>query len=134
MKKRDLLQRDRFIENTKRYIQILLEDANGAAIAIDGKWGCGKTFVVNKLMDEIDVLKLKSDVSGSPRYFLSYYNSWKYDYYDEPVVAIINNLLGTLELFYNQFKDEEHSKRIKINKIFNVVGESVVTWYNTLLV
>ena len=124
MKKRDLLQRDRFIENTKRYIQILLEDANGAAIAIDGKWGCGKTFVVNKLMDEIDVLKLKSDVSGSPRYFLSYYNSWKFDYYDEPVVAIINNLLGTLELFYNQFKDEEHSKRIKINKIFNIVGES----------
>lgn len=124
MEKRDLLQRDRFIENTKRYIQILLEDANGASIAIDGKWGCGKTFVVNKLIDEIDVLKLKSDVSGSPRYFLSYYNSWKYDYYDEPLVAIVNNLLGTLDIFTAYIEDEERLKRVRLDKFFNVVGKS----------
>lgn len=124
MQKKDLLQRDRFINNIEKYIELFLQDdSKNAVIAIDGKWGCGKTFVVKKLIENIDVLKYKSEVEQNRRYFVSYYNSWKYDYYDEPVVAIINNLLGTLESFNQQFKDEEHSKEIKTNKIFNIIGE-----------
>lgn len=123
MQKKDLLQRDRFIYNIEKYIDLFLQDdSKSAVIAIDGKWGCGKTFVVEKLIENIDVLKYKNEAERNRRYFISYYNSWKYDYYDEPVVAIINNLLGTLESFNQQFQDEEYSKRIKVNKIFNIIG------------
>ena len=82
MQKKDLLQRDRFINHIEKYIELFLQDdSKNAVIAIDGKWGCGKTFVVKKLIENIDALKYKSEVEQNRRYLVSYYNSWKYDYY-----------------------------------------------------
>ena len=126
MDKKDLLQRDKFIENTQKYIQLFLEDNKNASIAIDGRWGCGKTFVVKSLINEFDIMKCQDDDTiEKKRYFVSYYNSWEYDYYDEPLVAIINNLLETVEKFNAKVKDEDFLKTTKIKKFFNTFGETL---------
>lgn len=76
----DILDRDAFIDNLMQIVDTLSQQKQGTTFAIDGGWGYGKTFVLQKFMQRIEKEKKKSHI-------VLYYNCWKYDYYEEPLIA-----------------------------------------------
>lgn len=88
----DRLNRTDFVETLEKIIDKKFNDFDGFSFAIDGRWGCGKTFIVNMLQERI-----------KNKYLVIKYNCWKYDYYDEPVLAIMSVIADSL----NKIADEE---------------------------
>lgn len=94
MPKKDLLQRTEFIDLLEKIVEKKVISHEGFSIAIDGKWGCGKTFIVEQLES-----RLKSH-----NYMVLHYNCWENDFYEEPLVAIVHTIINAI-------------KEIKINSI-----------------
>lgn len=64
------MTKDQIVEETLRY---LLDKSYNYAILIDGEWGCGKTFFVQKiLMPEIEKQEIKSAESRKVKYVSLY--------------------------------------------------------------
>lgn len=89
MEKKDILDRKPFVDKVVLLIKNMLKNTKGGSFAIDGAWGTGKTFVLKMIREE-----LKKEVkNGLSEYFVFNYNSWEYDYYNEPAIAIVSQLL-----------------------------------------
>lgn len=78
----DLLSRQPYLDLLKSIIANQCDNPNGYSFAIDGEWGCGKTWVLRKLEEE-----LPKDTEN--KYLIFHYNAWENDFYDEPLVAIL---------------------------------------------
>lgn len=89
--KEDILDRQPFIDKVISILEILSKEKKGISFAIDGDWGSGKTFVLEQLEKQLELVQ--SEETADDRYFLFHYNCWQYDYYDEPSVAIISAML-----------------------------------------
>ena len=89
--KEDILDRQPFIDKVISILEILSKEKRGISFAIDGDWGSGKTFVLEQLEKQLELVQ--SEETADDRYFLFHYNCWQYDYYDEPSVAIISAML-----------------------------------------
>lgn len=87
MDKEDVLQRKAFVDKVLKIIQLKKEQNTGFSFSINGEWGCGKTFVLNMIEERL--------LEGN--YLPFYYDAWKYDYYDEPLVSIISFLAQTIK-------------------------------------
>lgn len=83
----DVLSRKEFVDNLVQLVRSLADNGRGCTFAIDGVWGCGKTYVLDMFEKEIGFFQ-HPDAAGD-RYILFHYNCWQYDYYDEPAIAII---------------------------------------------
>ena len=75
----DILDRNAFISTLMRIVEKLSQQRQGITFAVDGGWGYGKTFVLQKFKRRIEAEK---------SHIVLYYNCWEYDYYDEPLVAL----------------------------------------------
>lgn len=85
----DLLNRDKFVDYVIDLVRQLSDEQKGCCFSIEGSWGIGKTYIleeIEKRIKEVD----------KNRFFLFHYNCWKYDYYDEPSVAIISAMLHSI--------------------------------------
>lgn len=94
-KKIDLLNRDDFIEKVIKLVNQLSENKKGCCFAIEGSWGIGKTFVIEEIENQLKVIQ--SEETADDRYFVFHYNCWKYDYYEEPSIAIISAMLSSIQ-------------------------------------
>ena len=81
----DLLSRQPFIKILKNIIASQVANKSGYSIAIDGEWGCGKTWVLQELEAQLD----------NP-YLVFHYNAWENDFYKEPLVAILSVMIDSL--------------------------------------
>ena len=86
----DHLSRKPFIDMLKTIVKSQRKNLAGYSLAIDGEWGCGKTWVLDALEE-----RLSAD-GGSP-YLIFRYNAWENDFYDEPLAAILSVMIGRLE-------------------------------------
>ena len=84
--KEDLLQRDEYINLLENIVCEKIKQHEGLSLAIDGKWGCGKTFIVEKLESKLQ----------SYNYLVLHYNCWENDFYDEPLVAIVHSIIDAI--------------------------------------
>ncbi len=75
----DVLNRDKQIKHLKAIIDNRESVDSGITIALNGKWGCGKTFFLNKLIDEYE-----------DSAFIFYYDAWSNDFYDEPLIGMLD--------------------------------------------
>ncbi len=50
---------------------------------------------MEKIEKQLKVTQLEE--TGTERYFVFHYDCWKYDYYDEPIIAIIAAMLDATE-------------------------------------
>lgn len=91
----DLLNRNGFVENVVKVIEQLSEKEKGCCFAIEGSWGIGKTFVIEHLEEQLSIKQ--SEDTYSDKYFVVHYNCWKYDYYEEPAIAIISAMLNSIQ-------------------------------------
>lgn len=94
-KRVDLLSRNEFIDNVIKLVEQLSENGQGCCFAIEGGWGIGKTFVIEQLEEQLNMIQ--SENTANDKYFVFHYNCWQYDYYEEPAVAIISAMLGSIQ-------------------------------------
>lgn len=110
MDKLDILQRDEFVKQLERMIENISENKVSTCFAINGKWGSGKTFVLDMLQERLE--EKQSEQTADNKYFIIRYNSWKYDYYSEPLAAIVAELMTTIEERTALFPDSEEKQKI----------------------
>lgn len=107
----DKLNRIAFVDTLEKIIEKKFSEQDGFSFAIDGKWGCGKTFIVNMLEE-----RLKN------KYLVIKYNCWKYDYYEEPVMAIMSVIADTL----NQIAAENDPPRFVNKDTFKNIAKFLI--------
>lgn len=129
----DILNRKHFVDNTVRIVNQLSDNNKGCCFAIEGSWGIGKTFVLEKIEKE---LKREEE-----KFFLFHYNCWKYDYYEEPAVAIISAMISSIQedktLVNRDLEDTvksgydflgEKMKEIAGIYLENKIGVNLISW------
>ena len=123
--KKDVLNRNEFIEKLFDLIKVITETKKGCSFAIDGKWGSGKSFVLEKLQKKLEMEQ--SEETGFDKYFVVYYDCWKYDFYDEPIISIITSIMNAIE-DKEKVLSEETKKKI-INTLKTIAFEVVKNKY-----
>lgn len=93
-KKIDILNRDNFIDTIVGLIESTAKSKYNRTIAIDGEWGSGKTWVLEEIEEKLN--KREKSEEYNP-FLVIHYNSWEYDYYQEPIIAIVSALLNSID-------------------------------------
>ena len=101
----DVLDRGGFIEKLKDLVNVISENKQGCCFGLNGFWGSGKSFVLEKFEEEIKEIQLEE--TGDTKYFVFHYDCWKYDYYEEPAIAIIAAMLDATDRELNVFTSEQ---------------------------
>ena len=96
----DLLSRNHFVSVVSNIVDSKIQQKEGYSFAIDGEWGCGKTTVLDILEE-----RLKN------RYLVIRYNCWKYDFYEEPLIALLSEFAKAINS-EQAFDFEEYEKRV----------------------
>ena len=96
MDKLDILDRIPFVERTMNLLRGLRDNRQSMAFSINGKWGCGKTFVLNLLAERIKE-ENKTNKAKKKQFIFIRYDCWKYDYYSEPVVALVSAMQDAIQ-------------------------------------
>lgn len=117
----DLLDRGEFIDQLIRVTETLSENKKNACYALNGAWGVGKTFVLNIFEEQLRAYGQEG--STLSRYLVFHYNCWQYDYYEEPLVAIIAAILEQIDKQVNLV----HKENIEVIKAtLKAVGISIL--------
>lgn len=129
---KDILQREHFVEQVETIINAMSKRGRGYTFAIDGRWGCGKSFVLEMLEKKISIFETQTESIESTehnKYFLFHYNCWEYDYYDEPLIAIVAALKDSIEK-YQHLVD---AKYCEVNDCFNKVVRGIANISNQVI-
>lgn len=87
----DILDRAKIMNDIEQILVLLSEQKQGRVFALDGKWGYGKTYILEQLEKKLEVLQ--NEETQDNRFYVFHYNCWQYDYYEEPAVAIVSAML-----------------------------------------
>lgn len=110
MDKIDILRRGAFVEQLIEMMISLSENKSFACFALNGKWGSGKSFVLDMLEEKLQAVQCESTTLR--RFFVIRYNCWKYDYYEEPLIAIVAAMIDIIESQINLFPDGEEKRTV----------------------
>lgn len=108
----DLIGRQKFVDKIKKLIKISSPNKSWS-IAIDGAWGSGKTFVMNML--ERDLAKESENI-------VIYYDAWSNDFYEDPLIAILYNILDVFEHLTSIKKDVLQGIQNGINAFLSILS------------
>lgn len=84
----DILNRDKYIDTVLSIINSESTRKNGCSFAIEGQWGVGKTFVLNAIFNKLP----------KNEYYVFRYDCWAYDYYEEPLVALLASITDQIDV------------------------------------
>ncbi|MBR2090611.1 MAG: hypothetical protein IJ905_09685 [Fibrobacter sp.] len=114
----DMLGRESFVSLLENIIIQKTNAHEGFSFAIDGKWGCGKSWILKELEQK---LELKN-------YLVIHYNCWENEYYEEPLVAILSVIIDKLNQLQENIPDKNKKDRIQIAlKFFAEVISTILT-------
>ena len=114
----DMLGRGPFVSLLENIIVQKTNTREGFSFAIDGKWGCGKSWILKELEQK---LELKN-------YLVIHYNCWENEYYEEPLVAILSVIIDKLNQLQDKISDTNKKDRIQIAlKFFAEVISTILT-------
>lgn len=99
--KEDVLDRQNFIQQVIDLTKVVSENRKSCCFAIEGEWGSGKSFVLERIQECLE----KEKLNGRDQFFVAQYDCWKHDYYEEPVVAIISVLWELTDNYVNAIPD-----------------------------
>ena len=94
MDKLDILDRESFVDSLLQLTENISQSKTTVSFAIDGAWGCGKSFVLDMFEEKLG--EIQSEETYTDKYLIVRYNCWQYDYYEEPLVAIVSTLVDTI--------------------------------------
>lgn len=98
-----MLGREPFVSLLENIIIQKTNAHEGFSFAIDGKWGCGKSWIIKELEKKLE-----------PRYFVVHYNCWENEYYEEPLVAILSVIVDKLNQLQETLPDDNKKSAVKI--------------------
>ena len=101
----DLLDRQEFVDQIHNIALTLARNKKSKCYAINGGWGVGKSFVLN--MFEEQAQKYGQEGTVLDQYVIFRYNCWEYDYYEEPLIAIVASILEQYEKKILFLQEEE---------------------------
>ena len=116
----DLLDRQAFIDQMLLVAETLSKNKKNACYALNGSWGVGKSFVLDMFEQQASLIGQEGTVLN--RYLIFRYNCWEYDYYEEPLFAIVASMLDQIEANVNLISEE---KRNKVLGVLKVIGTGV---------
>lgn len=120
--KLDVLNRDAFISKVKKIVEILADKKRGCCFAIDGAWGSGKTYVLEIFENQLKKIQLEENADN--KYFVFHYDCWKYDYYEEPSIAIVSAMLEAADKEISLFSEEVNNVlRLSWETTKNILAE-----------
>lgn len=128
MDKLDILRRENFVNQLIRLIENISDNKTSTCFAINGEWGSGKSFVLDMFEERLE--EIQSEDTFTDKYFIIRYNSWKYDYYEEPLIAIVSSIIAEIEEKVNIFPDSKEKQEIL--GMFKAVGASLLSMANTV--
>ena len=108
--KLDILNRDTFVEKVLHLLDNISGNKSSVCFAINGQWGCGKSFVLDMLEEQLNVIQ--SEETHTDKYFVIRYNCWEYDYYEEPLIAIVATMISIIEEKTKLFPDGKEKQEI----------------------
>lgn len=126
MQKLDILNRQEFVNKLVNLTENISATRISTSFAINGVWGCGKSFVLD--MYEERLTKIQCEETASDKYFVIRYNCWKYDYYEEPLVAIVAAMIDIINKKTKLWYDEEMKARIL--GVLKAVGTTLLSMVN----
>jgi len=106
----DLLNRDGFISNTIMLIDTLSKGKKNASFAINGKWGVGKSYILDRLEEQLE-----------DKYLVFRYNAWENDFYEEPLIAILSSFDEQL----NEFNSIENTVKGTLKSVIQNVKKAI---------
>lgn len=119
----DVLDRKSFTDRIRQIIEYYADKKQSVSFSIQGTWGSGKSWIVNKVYNELYDIQ-DFDNCGS-KYCIFTYNAWDYDYYDEPLISLFISLYKQLN---NEnavlIKNEETRK--KVNAFFSTLKNDFI--------
>lgn len=110
MDKIDILNRDKFVDNLLRVMENISDNKASTCFALNGVWGSGKSFVLDMFEEKLG--QIQSEETSTDKYFIIRYNSWQYDYYEEPLVAIVATMISAIEEKTKLFPDCKEKREI----------------------
>lgn len=116
----DYLGRQEFVDTLVRVVQQLADNHKGCTFAINGKWGCGKTFILDRFEEQISIFQDPN--AAGDRYYVLRYNCWQYDYYEEPAVALVAAMLDAVREQSRLFKEPSEGMKAFFNTILDIGG------------
>ena len=87
----DILDRQEVAKQLLDLLTTLSESQSSCTFALNGKWGSGKTFLLNMLEPQL------RDYQAGEKFMVFHYNCWQYDYYTEPLIAIVSAMLDNMD-------------------------------------
>lgn len=117
----DLLNRQEFIEQLINITENLSANNGNACYAINGVWGAGKTYVLEAF--EKKLRTYEKDAFTLNKYLVFHYNCWQYDYYEEPLIAIV---AATLDQIDEQVHLMPEDKKEIFVAVLKTIGISVL--------
>lgn len=123
MNKLDILNRGEFVEQLLNLINNISDSRASVCFAINGVWGSGKSFVLDILQEELE--KIQSESTMTDRFFVIRYNCWKYDYYEEPLIAIVSSLLSSIDEKIRLFPDPKKTREVQ--GVLKATGEVLLS-------
>lgn len=114
----DLLDRQGFIDQLVNIAELLSANKSSARYAINGEWGVGKTYVLDAFEEKIR--PYGQEGSTLSKYLVFHYNCWQYDFYEEPLIAIVAALLDQLDEQVNLISADQKAKVIAVLKAIGI--------------
>lgn len=134
-----------------KFVEMLNSIENGFAVALGGRWGSGKTFFIkqakmildtynekNKNIDveKKDAIEAEWEKYAKPRniklknHACVYYDAWKYDNDDNPVLSIVYEIVKELDYRY-EFKEDGNLVELVCSVFDAVSGMNTKGVYET---
>lgn len=83
----DLLGRKEFIDSVIKYVDFYSDQKRSISFSINGEWGSGKTWVIDNIITKL--YEIQTEKTYSDKFCVFKYNAWDFDYYEEPLIALI---------------------------------------------
>jgi chromosomal replication initiation ATPase DnaA len=119
----DSLNRGDFVKQVIEIIENLASQRESMCYAIKGSWGVGKTHVLD--MIEKELLNECRQADAYEKYILIHYNAWQYDYYAEPLFAMVSSMRDSLKREINLISPEAIEKIEKFLAAINEISEKM---------
>ena len=103
----DILKRDEYIKEISDFIISSFSISDSKTLAVDGSWGCGKSFIINKVKEKFE---------KKNEYLAFVYDAWDNDYNEEPLASL---LYKTIETINNKTFKERIVKELT-KKVFQI--------------
>lgn len=126
MDKLDILNREEFVDKLVTLTENISANKTSTSFAINGVWGCGKSFVLDMYEERLNAIQ--SEETANDKYFIIRYNCWKYDYYEEPLVAIVAAMIDVINQKTKLWNDEQ--KKARVLGVLKAAGTTLLSMVN----